>query len=113
MNARGIGRMAVLYLAVCGLLPSLAWGQSGSKPPPELDANPIGKVLTVTGAVNIEHPAAILVQANLPSTGNGPTKVGDLVYRGDIIQTGADGALSITFADGSSFNVSKPWRPYS
>jgi hypothetical protein len=107
MNARGIGLMAALCLAVCGLLPSLAWGQSGSKPPPELDANPIGKVLTVTGAVNIEHPAAILVQANLPSSGNGPTKVGDLVYRGDIIQTGADGALSITFADGSSFNVSK------
>jgi hypothetical protein len=107
VNARGIGLVAALYLATGGLLPSLAWGQSGSKPPPELDANPIGKVLTVIGAVTIEHPSAILVQANLPSTGNGPTKIGDLVYRGDVIQTGADGALSITFADGSSFNVSK------
>jgi len=107
MNARGIGLAAALFLTAGGLLPSLAWGQSDSKPPPELDANPIGKVLTVTGTANIEHPAAILVQANLPATGNGPTKVGDLVYRGDIIQTGADGALSITFADGSSFNVSK------
>src|SRR5580658_5312283 len=107
MNARGIGLVAGLYLTACGLLPSLAWGQSGSKPSPDLDVNPIGKVLTVTGVVNIEHPAAVLVQANLPTTGNSPTKVGDLVYRGDIIETAADGALSITFADGSSFNVSK------
>jgi hypothetical protein len=107
MNARGIGLVAALYLTACGLLPGLAWGQSGSKPPPDLDVNPIGKVMTVTGTVNIEHPAAILVQANLPTTGNGPTKVGDLVYRGDIIQTAVDGALSITFADGSSFSVSK------
>ncbi len=104
MSVRGIGLAAALFLTV---LPSLAWGQSGSKPPPELDANPIGKVVTVVGAAAIEHPAAILVQANLPTTGNGPTKIGDLVYRGDVIQTGADGALSITFADGSSFNVSK------
>jgi hypothetical protein len=39
-------------------------------------------------------------------SGNAPTKVGDLVYRGDIVQTGPDGALSVTFADNSSFNVS-------
>ena len=107
MHVRGIGLVAALFLVAGGLLPSLAWGQSGSKPPPELDANPVGKVLTVAGTVTIEHPAAILVQANLATTGNGPTKVGDLVYRGDIIQTGVDGALSVTFADGSSFNVSR------
>jgi hypothetical protein len=112
MNVRAIGLLlAGLCLGASGVLSSSAFAQSGStQPPPELDANPIGKVLTVTGVASIEHPAAILVQANLPASGNGPTKVGDLVYRGDIIQTGADGALSVTFADGSSFNVSKNAR---
>ena len=35
----------------------------------------------------------------------GDTKPGDLIYRGDLIRTGTDGALGITFADGTSFNV--------
>ncbi len=37
-------------------------------------------------------------------------KTGDLVYRGDVIRTGADGALNITFADGTSFNISSNAR---
>jgi hypothetical protein len=107
MNVRAIGLLLTgLCLGASGIVSPLAFAQSGSAQPPEMDANPIGKVLTVTGAASIEHPAAILVQANLPATVNGPTKVGDLVYRGDVIQTGADGALSVSFADGSSFNVS-------
>src|SRR5271168_3373847 len=90
MSARVIGLLlATLSLGASGVLPTLAWSQSGSKPPPELDATPVGKVLTVTGIVAIEHPAAILVQANLPAGGgNGPTKVGDLVYRGDVSRPG-------------------------
>jgi hypothetical protein len=111
MSARAIGLLlATLCFGAGGLLPSLAWSQSSSKPPPELDANPVGKVLTIVGTATIEHPDAILVQANLPVNGNGPAKVGDLVYRGDVIKTGVDGALSITFADGSSFNVSRNAR---
>ena len=110
MTARGIGLVVGLYLAASGLLPSLAWGQSDSKAPPQLDVSPIGKVLTVSGTAHIDHPATILVQANLPTTGNAPTKLGDLVYRGDVIQTGADGALSIIFADGTTFNVSSNAR---
>jgi hypothetical protein len=110
MSARGIALMAGLYLAAGGLLPGLAWGQNGAKAPPQLDVTPIGKVLTVAGTAHIEHPAAIIVQASLPTSGDAPTKIGDLVYRGDIIQTGADGALSITFADGTSFNVSNNAR---
>ena len=112
MNARAIALLlAGLCLGASGLLPSVALGQSGSaQPAAQLDANPIGKVLTATGTVSLEHAAAIVVQANVPPNGVGQTKAGDLVYRGDLIQTGPDGGLSVTFADGTSFNVSSNAR---
>jgi hypothetical protein len=90
-----------LLLALCiGM--NLAWGQNAGAAP---DTNPIGKVLTTTGTIRIEHSATILAQANLP-TDVGQAKVGDFVYRGDTIQTGPDGKLGVAFADGSSFSVS-------
>ena|ERR1700682_13540 len=111
MGARAVGLLAGVYLGAICLLPSLAWSQSDSAHPPAvLDAKPIGKVLTVTGSAHIEHAAAIIVEAKLPSGDGGQTKVGDLIYRNDVIQTGVDGALGITFADGSSFNVSRNAR---
>jgi len=70
------------------------------------DVGPVGKVLTVTGVVSIQHTDAILVQANLPPSTAAQTKIGDLVYRGDVIRTGPDGTLGVTFIDGTSFNVS-------
>jgi hypothetical protein len=97
MSARGTGLMLALCLGV-----SLALGQTASAAP---DTNPIGKVLVAAGTVRIEHPAAILVQANLP-TNVGQAKVGDFVYLGDVIQTGPDGKLGVAFADGSSFSIS-------
>ncbi len=108
LSARSIGLFLVgLYLGANGLEPGLAWSQSGvGQPQVGLDANPIGKVLTVAGTVRIEHPAPIIVQASLPANDSGLTKVGDLVYRGDVIQTGPDGKLGVAFADGSSFSVS-------
>lgn len=108
MNARAIGLLlAGLCLGASGLLPALAIAQSGSaRPSVAAEVGPIGKVLSVTGTAHIEHSAAIIVQASLPPNGDLPSKVGDLVYRGDIIQTGPDGTLSITFADGTSFSVS-------
>jgi len=80
---------------------NLAWVQNAAAQP---DTNPIGKVLTATGTARIDHSAAITVQANL--NGVDEAKVGDLVYRGDIIQTGPDGNLGVGFTDGSSFSVS-------
>ena len=98
-------------LGASSLLPTLAWGQSSStQPPAGFDASAIGKVITATGVVSIEHPAGILVQANAPKNAAGQLNAGDLVYRGDVIQTGATGAVNITFADGTSFNVSKNAR---
>jgi hypothetical protein len=98
-------------MGASSLLSGLAWAQTDSaRPPAGVDTNPIGKVLTAVGTAHIEHPAGVLVQANLPASNPDQAKTGDLVYRGDVIQTGADGALSITFADGSSFNVSRNAR---
>jgi hypothetical protein len=53
----------------------------------------------------------VVVQANIPvSSGVGQTKVGDPVYKGDVVQTGADGKVGITFTDGTAFNLSSNAR---
>jgi hypothetical protein len=98
MSGLKIGLALAFYMGV-----NLASGQNAVA---ASDTDPIGKVLSVTGTVRIDHPAAITVQANLPTNGVGPAKVGDFIYRGDIIQTGSDGKLGAAFADGSSFSVS-------
>src|SRR5665811_1079264 len=72
-------------------------------------AKPIGKVLTVVGSVTIEHVNAVVVQANATSQPE-PTKVGDAVFLGDVVQTGADGKISITFTDDTAFNLSSNAR---
>jgi len=106
MSARAIGPLAGVYFALCVLLSGSAWGQSNAQATPDQNVNPIGKVMTVAGVVHIDHPAAVIVQANFPPSGDVPAKVGDFVYRGDVIQTGPNGGLGVTFTDGSSFNVS-------
>ncbi len=112
MHQRTISLLfAGLSLGASCLLPTLTWGQNSStQPPAGFDATAIGKVITATGIVSIEHPAGIVVQANVAPSGTGQVKTGDLVYRGDVIQTGANGALNVTFADGTSFNVSSNAR---
>jgi hypothetical protein len=102
MSAHRAGLLFALCVGV-----SLAWSQNAVATP---DTNPIGKVLSITGTVRIDHSAAITVEANLPTNSVGEAKVGDLVYRGDIIQTGPDGKLGVGFADGSSFSVSNNAR---
>lgn len=112
MNTRVICLLlAGVCLGTSGLLPNSGWAQSGSTQPlPALDASAIGKIITATGTVSVEHASAILVQANVPTNGTGQVKAGDLVYRGDVIRTGPSGTLSITFADGTSFNISSDAR---
>jgi hypothetical protein len=72
-------------------------------------SEPIGKVVAATGAVTIEHADAMVIQANVTGQAS-QTKVGDLVYRGDVVQTGADGRVGINFSDGTSFNLSSNAR---
>jgi hypothetical protein len=65
-------------------------------PPPQA----IGKVQTVIGPVTVMGGSGVVAQV----------KVGNPVYRHDTIETGADGAVGITFIDGSAFKLSNNAR---
>src|SRR5262249_33879475 len=93
-----------LLTAICATEPARA--QTTTTP---TEIAPIGKVVLATGAVTLEHTAAVVVQANL-STGATGAKVGDLVFKGDVVATGADGKLGIAFTDGTAFNLSSNAR---
>jgi hypothetical protein len=105
--------VASLLLAGSLTLSEPARAQSNAAPSPaaSLESNPIGKVVKASGLVTIEHVNAVIVQANLPAAGGGgQSKVGDPVYKGDVVQTGADGKVGITFNDGTAFNLSSNAR---
>ena len=106
MYSQTIIVLALVALA-SGFLPGPARAQSDPAQPAiqNVSSSPIGKVVTATGSVTIEHVNAVAVQANLPNQA-GQTKVGDLVYQGDVVRTGSDGRVSINFADDTSFNLS-------
>lgn len=70
---------------------------------------PIGKIVTITGAVTVQHTGAVVVQATLGNQSGG-AKLGDLIYLGDVVQTAADGRVGITFTDGTAFNLSSNAR---
>jgi hypothetical protein len=105
--------MAGMMLSASIALSGAARAQANATPSPAggLETAGIGKVVTATGSVTIEHANAVVVQANIPpSNAVGQTKTGDLVYRGDVVQTGPDGKVGITFTDGTAFNLSSNAR---
>jgi hypothetical protein len=105
--------VAGVMLSASAMLPDLAraQGNSARSPASGLESSSIGKVVKATGSVTIEHANAVVVQANVPGDGGvGQTKAGDLVYKGDVVQTGADGKVGITFTDGTAFNLSSNAR---
>lgn len=71
----------------------------------DLSIKPIGKVLTATGSVSIEHASAVVVQASVAGQPGG-AKIGDLIYLGDVVSTGSDGRVGIAFTDGTAFDLS-------
>src|SRR5438874_2221062 len=92
--------LVALFLFVSAFLSESAQGQNNPAGP-----DPIGKVVTAKGSVLIEHAGAVVVQASMVGSSS-PTNVGDLVYKGDLLQTGTDGKVGIVFLDGSAFNLS-------
>ena len=100
-----------IALVLAASVPGQVQAQTDSARPAVLEssAKPIGKVVAATGSVAIEHVSAVVVQVNVPGQA-GQTRVGDLVYQGDLVQTGADGKVGINFTDGTSFNLSSNAR---
>ena len=105
MRAFAIALMVAVGLTLASSAFDLARAQS---PDGSFEPKAIGKVLTANGSVTIEHYGAVVVQAS--TGGNGHAKVGDFVYKGDIVQTGADSAIGIVFLDGSAFNLASNAR---
>ena len=103
MRAYAIALTSLLFLSALIAAPNSLQAQGGA--PAAALESPIGKVVSATGSVTVEHAAAVVVQARL-SGGVGQLKTGDFVYRGDVVQTGADGKVGMTFTDGTAFNLS-------
>ena len=83
-----------LIAVSCAFLPDLVLAQD-NPPPAAAIATPIGKIVTAKGWVKVEHVTG----------GSAQARVGDLVYEGDVVSTGADGAVSIIFSHGATFNL--------
>ncbi len=99
----------LLILAVSASAPDRAGAQTVARPSAENTiAAPIGKIVSAKGVVAVEHVNAVILQAK--AVPGNEAKTGDLVYKGDVVSTGADGALGIVFADGSAFNLSSNAR---
>lgn len=96
---------AALVSLVCSATPAISQTTSSGN-----QATPIGKVQALSGSVKIQHSSAIVVQASTSSSADAQPKVGDPVYEGDIVETGPDSKLAISFIDGSAFNLSSNAR---
>jgi hypothetical protein len=109
MGARPIA-VLLTGLILTLALPGPARAQSQPATPAVADAvsNPIGKIVTASGSVTIERTNAVVIQVSV--AGQAETKVGDLVYVGDVVKTGADSRVGINFTDGTSFNLASNAR---
>ena len=83
MGRRAItGLVTGVVLAVASFLPGSARAQVDPVRPAVQDSSskPIGKVVTITGSVRIEHAGAVVVQANVSGQAD-QAKIGDLVMQ--------------------------------
>jgi len=107
MRARAVALWVGLTLFASSVLVSTAWAQSSASQPAGAQPQPIGKIESASGSVTVNHADGVVLQANVgPNGGLGQAKVGDLVYRGDVVQTGPASAVGMVFTDGTAFNLS-------
>ncbi len=79
---------------VLALAGSLAPGQYAQATAPQPQEQPIGRVVTVSGnVVAIRNGVSITLNA------------GDAVLKNDVLQTGSDGKIAVTFNDGATFDL--------
>lgn len=108
MRAHTSAVFVTVAVLTAGLfVPDQALSQNAPPQPAVQSASikPIGKVVTATGSVSIEHASAVVVQASLGGQ-SASAKVGDSIYLGDVVSTGSDGRVGITFTDGTAFDLS-------
>jgi hypothetical protein len=104
--------MVVSGIIAAGLVfagPARSQNAPAPAAPADASVKPIGKIVTLNGAVTVQHVNAVVVQATLSNPAGG-AKLGDPIYLGDIVQTGADGRVGITFTDGTAFSLSSNAR---
>jgi hypothetical protein len=86
-------------------------GAESSPARPVAEVAAIGRIVNAAGSVTVEHTNPVILQAAFsPGDGVARVKLGDPVYHGDVVQTGVDGTLGITFTDGTVFNLSSNAR---
>ena len=79
---------------VLALAGSLTPGQYAQATTPQAQAEAIGRVVTISGNV-------VAIRNGVSVTLN----TGDAVLKGDVLQTGGNSALAVTFNDGATFNL--------
>jgi hypothetical protein len=102
MHRTLLGLSAVFVFLAAQFSPAAAQGTPA--PPGDGIESPIGKVATLEGTATIEHTAIVVSQVKV-AAGATNAKVGDFVYRGDVVLTGPDSKLGLVFADGTALNV--------
>jgi FecR protein len=98
-------RRLFLALSALGLAALLAQLGPASAQSPATSAG----LEAIEGTATIEHTATVVRQVSLPRGAVRPA-VGDAVYRGDVVQTGADSKISLAFSDGTAFNIASNAR---
>jgi VCBS repeat-containing protein len=74
-------------------------GQFAQAGPPAAAVRPIGRVEKVAGNATVARNGVALT-----------LNMGDPVFKGDVVQTGQDSTLGISFLDGTAFNLSSTAR---
>ena len=70
--------------------------RDAAKPPWERPLRAIGKIHTIVGSFTVARAGAAVVQV----------EIGDPVFEGDVVETGADSTVGIHFNDGTVFELS-------
>ena len=91
LSPRGAALAPDIVLALAGPLAPGQYAQAGA---PQPQAQAIGRVVTATGnVVAIRNGVSVTLH------------VGDALLKGDVLQTGSDSKLAVTFNDGATFDL--------
>ena len=99
-----VSGLAAFATGTFSLDKALAQSDSAQPTVEAVSAKPIGRVVSASGSVSIEHANAVVVQASVGQSDR--VKVNNPVYLGDVVSTGADGKLGVSFTDGTAFTLS-------